>query len=188
MFRLTLIYESSTAYHQPIDTYADTNHSLQSLSFDRLHCYSLCVKRPYGVHLQASQGTERESHTRNPSHLLIISVIITLASCKFHEDRRRALSIIGRLSTLIMTFCMVRSMFRLPPRLRRQLEAHVLVYAEMLLKWELPQQRAELLEAARLDMALAPELSNPVIVNTLKSTPLGQCHLFRFCSHAEGVC
>lgn len=64
-----------------------------------------------------------------------------------------------------------RSMFRLQPRLRRQLEAHVWAYAEMLLTWELPQKRAELLECARSDLMTDP--SHPALLNMLDSSPLG---------------
>lgn len=65
-------------------------------------------------------------------------------------------------------------MFRLQPRLRRQLEAHVLVYAEMLMTWELPQKRAELLESARAEMMWTPETTSlPLWVNMLNSSPLG---------------
>lgn len=66
-------------------------------------------------------------------------------------------------------------MFRLQPRLRRQLEMHILVYAEMLMTWELPQKRAELLESARADLMFGPDTSHPVLLHMLSSSPLGMC-------------
>lgn len=69
---------------------------------------------------------------------------------------------------------MSRSLFRLQPRLRRQLEAHIWTYAEMLLSWGLPQKRAELLESARLELLVTTELSHPVLVNNLNLSPLGK--------------
>ena len=63
-------------------------------------------------------------------------------------------------------------MFRLQPRQRRQLEAHIWAYAEMLLAWCLPQKRAELLESARAEFDLGP--LHPVIASLLNSSPLGK--------------
>ena len=83
---------------------------------------------------------------------------------------------------------MIRSIFRLVPRQRRQLEAHIWAYAEMLLAWCLPQKRAELLEAASSEFTGAgivgqgKELQpirpaerrvHPVIASMLNSSPLG---------------
>ena len=64
-------------------------------------------------------------------------------------------------------------MFRLQPRLRRQLEAHVLAYAEMLMAWDLPQKRAELLESARVELIFTADTSNPVLADMFMS-PLGK--------------
>lgn len=76
-------------------------------------------------------------------------------------------------------------MFRLQPRLRRQLEAHVWAYAEMLLAWELPHKRAELLECARSDLMMDP--SHPALLNMLDSSPLGTSDEFRPVSSAHAI-
>lgn len=87
-----------------------------------------------------------------------------------------------------------RAMFRLQPPLRRQLEAHIWAYAEMLLAWELPQKRAELLESARVELMSAPDLSHPAMANMLTSSPLGaplfscSCSISNFCPGIARTC
>ncbi|EKM55335.1 uncharacterized protein PHACADRAFT_255888 [Phanerochaete carnosa HHB-10118-sp] len=75
-----------------------------------------------------------------------------------------------------------RSIFGLELRLRRQLEAHVWAYAEMLLAWDLAQKRAELLETARVELMTAPDLSHPAMVNMLHSSPLGIARICAICA------
>ena len=55
-------------------------------------------------------------------------------------------------------------------RQRRQLEAHIWAYADMLLAWDLPHKRAELLQS----MPEESGLSHAAIADMLHSTPLGQ--------------
>ncbi|GJE87139.1 hypothetical protein PsYK624_032220 [Phanerochaete sordida] len=75
-----------------------------------------------------------------------------------------------------------RFMYRLKPPLRRQLEVHIWAYAEMLLAWELPQKRAELLESARLELMSALDASHPSMANMLNSSPLGIARTCAICS------
>lgn len=63
-------------------------------------------------------------------------------------------------------------MLRLQPSLRRQLEAHVLAFADMLMAWQLPLKRAELLESAHTELIVAPDVSHPILANMVPS-PLG---------------
>lgn len=70
------------------------------------------------------------------------------------------------------TYCRSsRSMFRLQPKMRQQLHAHIWVYADMLLAWQLPQKRAELLKAASGEMFTNPIL--PAVLDLLNSSPIG---------------
>lgn len=72
-----------------------------------------------------------------------------------------------------------RSIFRLQPRQRRQLEAHIWAYADMLLAWSLPRKRAELLESARGQFGMTS--SHPVIANMLSSSPFGKRSRYSRC-------
>ena len=62
-------------------------------------------------------------------------------------------------------------MFRLQTRMRQQLHAHIWVYADMLLAWELPQKRAELLESTSGEIFSNPTL--PAMLDLLASSPIG---------------
>lgn len=75
-----------------------------------------------------------------------------------------------------------RCPFRLDPRLRLQLEAHVWAYADMLLAWGLSQKRAELLDATRADLIAAPDLTHSAMANMFNSSPLGIARTCVSCS------
>lgn len=68
-----------------------------------------------------------------------------------------------------------RSMFRLQPKMRQQLHAHIWAYADMLSAWQLPHKRAELLKATSGEMFTNPIL--PAVLDMLDSSPVGMYHL-----------
>ncbi|KAI0345160.1 hypothetical protein BDW22DRAFT_1354052 [Trametopsis cervina] len=76
-----------------------------------------------------------------------------------------------------------RSMFRLQPKMRQQLHAHIWVYAEMLTAWQLPQKRAELLKATSGDVFMNPIL--PALLDVLGSSPLGVARTCAVCSQVN---
>lgn len=77
----------------------------------------------------------------------------------------------GEFAPAVLSHPSLRSPF-LSSQMRAQLLCHILAYAEMLLAWQLPEKRAELLKMVEDDLqSLDPE---PVIVNeTLYAAPMG---------------
>lgn len=61
----------------------------------------------------------------------------------------------------------------LSPALRSQLVCHVLAYAEILLAWNLPEKRGELLKLVESDIQ-GLSLDATVADETLYSSPVGQ--------------
>ncbi|KAI0689793.1 hypothetical protein BC835DRAFT_1367485 [Cytidiella melzeri] len=91
-----------------------------------------------------------------------------------NEEKKR---IVAELTPLMK---LQRSTFRLQPKMRQQLHAHIWVYADILLAWQLPQKRAELLEATSGEMFTHPIL--PAVLDMLYSSPLGVAHTCIVCS------
>ncbi|EIW56116.1 uncharacterized protein TRAVEDRAFT_50605 [Trametes versicolor FP-101664 SS1] len=85
----------------------------------------------------------------------------------------------------------------LSPALRSQLVCHVLAYAEMLLAWQLPEKRGELLKLVEsdiqglsLDATVADETlySSPVICVFVRPADILASRGFQRARHAEAVC
>ncbi|KAI9068878.1 hypothetical protein FKP32DRAFT_1587345 [Trametes sanguinea] len=66
--------------------------------------------------------------------------------------------------------------------LRSQLLCHILAYAEMLLAWELPEKRSELLKLVETDVQRL-SLDSTVANETLYSSPLGYLRPCEHCGH-----
>ncbi|KAI0764721.1 hypothetical protein C8Q74DRAFT_1283552 [Fomes fomentarius] len=72
----------------------------------------------------------------------------------------------------------------LSPQMRSQLIFHVLAYAEMLVAWQLPEKRAELLKLVEDEVqGLVPE--DIVADETLYSAPIGYLRPCGYCAHPE---